>query len=413
MARYHINKNGVPAVCHAEKGKCPLGGVTGSENHYNSLEEAQTAVDNMHANDFINSSGDSPQQLSDGNVKTGMADPNSGFSLSAKKMPGADAASPAITFTKGGKYYDNFSDFTDEDKFNEKFEEVERVTGPNNLSLVRYQSKDDPSKQVIYQPDDQHPEVGTYYANEAAQKDMDEINDKDTPGIPVKVAPGTTIHSLPNGYESPMDRQINNNYDEETEQAHEVTNGRIVPMDVDRNQVRQLSDGITKTGISESGAMGRLNASKIEGASIATPSVTFDKGGTYHENFSDDLDEEKLKDKYMVAEHVEQDSGQYITRYQDKDDPSKEIIEIRDSASDPTGMGSYYANDKAQEDMAKSGITLAYHEGIPRQIEPGTRINLRPSENDKSYWAGKNDDGIIKSAENGSPILKVTNGSIK
>lgn len=58
MARYHINKNGVPAVYHAGKGNCPLGGVTGSENHYNSLEEAQAAVDNMHANDFINSSGD-------------------------------------------------------------------------------------------------------------------------------------------------------------------------------------------------------------------------------------------------------------------------------------------------------------------------------------------------------------------
>lgn len=45
MAKFHINKNGVPAPCHAKKGNCPLGGDSGNENHYESQEEAQNAVD--------------------------------------------------------------------------------------------------------------------------------------------------------------------------------------------------------------------------------------------------------------------------------------------------------------------------------------------------------------------------------
>lgn len=33
MARFHINKHGVPAPCKAKSGNCPLGG---DEKHYNS-----------------------------------------------------------------------------------------------------------------------------------------------------------------------------------------------------------------------------------------------------------------------------------------------------------------------------------------------------------------------------------------
>lgn len=42
MEKYHIGKNGTPSICQAEKGNCPLGGI---ENHYSSLEAAQTAAD--------------------------------------------------------------------------------------------------------------------------------------------------------------------------------------------------------------------------------------------------------------------------------------------------------------------------------------------------------------------------------
>lgn len=42
MARFHINKHGVPAPCRAKPGNCPLGG---DEQHYNSQEEAQEAAD--------------------------------------------------------------------------------------------------------------------------------------------------------------------------------------------------------------------------------------------------------------------------------------------------------------------------------------------------------------------------------
>lgn len=45
MGKFHINKHGVPAPCHATKGNCPLGGASGNENHFNNLEDAQKAAD--------------------------------------------------------------------------------------------------------------------------------------------------------------------------------------------------------------------------------------------------------------------------------------------------------------------------------------------------------------------------------
>jgi uncharacterized protein YeeX (DUF496 family) len=44
MIRYHINSQGVPAVCKARPGNCPFGG---EESHYNSLEEAQVAANKL------------------------------------------------------------------------------------------------------------------------------------------------------------------------------------------------------------------------------------------------------------------------------------------------------------------------------------------------------------------------------
>lgn len=44
MARFHNGKNG-PAPCRATKGKCPLGGESGSDNHYDTKEEAQKAYE--------------------------------------------------------------------------------------------------------------------------------------------------------------------------------------------------------------------------------------------------------------------------------------------------------------------------------------------------------------------------------
>lgn len=47
--KYHINSKGVPAICRAQKGKCPFGG---SESHFATLEEAQSAADNKNKEDF-------------------------------------------------------------------------------------------------------------------------------------------------------------------------------------------------------------------------------------------------------------------------------------------------------------------------------------------------------------------------
>lgn len=43
--KYHINAKGVPAPCRAKKGNCPFGGEDGTENHFDTMEEAE-----FHAN---------------------------------------------------------------------------------------------------------------------------------------------------------------------------------------------------------------------------------------------------------------------------------------------------------------------------------------------------------------------------
>ena len=45
MAKFHINKHGVPAPCKAKLGNCPLGG---DETHFGSQEEAQKAIDKIN-----------------------------------------------------------------------------------------------------------------------------------------------------------------------------------------------------------------------------------------------------------------------------------------------------------------------------------------------------------------------------
>lgn len=49
LGKFHINKHGVPSPCHASKGKCPLGGESGNENHFDSAEKAEAYVQEMNA----------------------------------------------------------------------------------------------------------------------------------------------------------------------------------------------------------------------------------------------------------------------------------------------------------------------------------------------------------------------------
>lgn len=48
MSKFHINRKGVPAPCRSQSGKCPLGGTTGAENHFESEQEAQKAADKIN-----------------------------------------------------------------------------------------------------------------------------------------------------------------------------------------------------------------------------------------------------------------------------------------------------------------------------------------------------------------------------
>lgn len=49
MAKYHINSQGVPAVCRARAGNCPFGG---NEQHFSNVEEAQDFADKMNEDKY-------------------------------------------------------------------------------------------------------------------------------------------------------------------------------------------------------------------------------------------------------------------------------------------------------------------------------------------------------------------------
>lgn len=49
MAKFHINKKGVPALCRAKDGNCPFGG---GEKHFDNLEDAQNYVTEQNENKF-------------------------------------------------------------------------------------------------------------------------------------------------------------------------------------------------------------------------------------------------------------------------------------------------------------------------------------------------------------------------
>ena len=49
MTKYHINKQGLPAPCKAQKGNCPFGG---GENHYDTIDQAQQAADEINQKQF-------------------------------------------------------------------------------------------------------------------------------------------------------------------------------------------------------------------------------------------------------------------------------------------------------------------------------------------------------------------------
>lgn len=52
MAKFHINKHGVPAPCRAKEGNCPLGGSSGNENHFDTLDEAQKHADKQNEEQY-------------------------------------------------------------------------------------------------------------------------------------------------------------------------------------------------------------------------------------------------------------------------------------------------------------------------------------------------------------------------
>lgn len=52
MAKFHIKENGEPGECHAQEGNCPRGGESGSDNHFNTQEEAQAYADKKNVEEY-------------------------------------------------------------------------------------------------------------------------------------------------------------------------------------------------------------------------------------------------------------------------------------------------------------------------------------------------------------------------
>lgn len=51
--RYHINPDtGVPSICRAVSGRCPYGGDSGNENHFNTYSEAQKCSQEVFENTY-------------------------------------------------------------------------------------------------------------------------------------------------------------------------------------------------------------------------------------------------------------------------------------------------------------------------------------------------------------------------
>lgn len=67
MAKFHINKHGQPAICRAENGRCPYGGETGNDNHFETEVEAQDYVNRINEEQFgiLNSIDSSEKEVYD------------------------------------------------------------------------------------------------------------------------------------------------------------------------------------------------------------------------------------------------------------------------------------------------------------------------------------------------------------
>jgi hypothetical protein len=68
MSKFHINKNGVPAPCHAQQGNCPLGGA---DQHFSTKEEAQAFADkeNKQAHSLLPELNQSPPKRRERNLR--------------------------------------------------------------------------------------------------------------------------------------------------------------------------------------------------------------------------------------------------------------------------------------------------------------------------------------------------------
>lgn len=69
MTKYHITKKGVPGICHAKNGTCPLGGASGTENHFDSIQSAQAYADKVNQEKFLDKT---PAEISQNNIEEAM-----------------------------------------------------------------------------------------------------------------------------------------------------------------------------------------------------------------------------------------------------------------------------------------------------------------------------------------------------
>lgn len=98
MSKYHINSQGVPALCRAAKGNCPFGGETGDKGHFDKKEDAQKYADKLNESEF------------------GIVSEEVSF---AKRKENVKQVEKIAVGLGNNEFVDSFSAVVDQDKLNE------------------------------------------------------------------------------------------------------------------------------------------------------------------------------------------------------------------------------------------------------------------------------------------------------
>jgi len=132
MAKFHINKHGVPAPCRAKPGNCPLGG---DETHFDNKEEAQKFIDKKNEKEHgLLASNIFTEEKKKKDIinrrKLIKILENNGFDY-YDESDLADVSELELTQKASGDGYESYT----MDVFDDDYDELKRLTEELNISL--------------------------------------------------------------------------------------------------------------------------------------------------------------------------------------------------------------------------------------------------------------------------------------